>query len=42
MFARSLQGRATLLITHQLAGFEQVDEILVLQAGKISARRVKG
>ncbi|HSZ38926.1 MAG TPA: thiol reductant ABC exporter subunit CydC [Trebonia sp.] len=32
------QGRATLLITHELRGLDQVDEIVMLQAGKIAGR----
>lgn len=32
------QGRTTLLITHQLAGLEQVDEVLVLDAGRVIER----
>ncbi|WP_300612094.1 thiol reductant ABC exporter subunit CydC [Trebonia sp.] len=31
-------GRATLLITHQLDGLDQVDEIVVLQAGRVVQR----
>jgi ATP-binding cassette, subfamily C, bacterial CydC len=31
-------GRATLLITHELRGLDQVDEIVMLQAGKIAGR----
>jgi ATP-binding cassette, subfamily C, bacterial CydC len=31
-------GRSTLLITHDLAGLEQVDEIVVLDRGKVTAR----
>jgi len=31
-------GRATLLITHELAGLDQVDEIIVLDHGKITQR----
>jgi ATP-binding cassette subfamily C protein CydC len=33
-----MQARTTLLITHQLAGLEQVDEIVVLQAGSVIER----
>jgi thiol reductant ABC exporter CydC subunit len=33
-----MQGRTTLLITHQLGGLEQVDEIVVLEAGSIAER----
>lgn len=33
-----IQRRTTLLITHQLAGLEQVEEILVLQAGNVAER----
>jgi ABC-type multidrug transport system fused ATPase/permease subunit len=32
------KGRATLLITHELRGLDQVDEIAVLEAGKIAGR----
>ena len=32
------EGRATLLITHRLAGLEQVDEIVVLEAGAVTER----
>ena len=32
------KGRATLLITHELHGLDQVDEIVVLEAGKIAGR----
>ncbi len=32
------KGRATLLITHELRGLDQVDEIVVLEAGKIAGR----
>jgi len=32
------KGRATLLITHELRGLHQVDEIVVLEAGKIAGR----
>ncbi len=32
------RGRTTLLITHQLAGLEQVDEVLVLDAGRVIER----
>jgi ABC-type multidrug transport system fused ATPase/permease subunit len=31
-------GRATLLITHELAGLDQVDEIIVLDHGKVAQR----
>ena len=31
-------GRSTLLITHELAGLEQVDEIIVLADGKVAQR----
>ena len=31
------KGRATLLITHELRGLDQVDEIVVLEAGKLPA-----
>jgi len=32
------KGRATLLITHELRGLDQVDEIVMLKAGKIAGR----
>ncbi|MFE4399706.1 hypothetical protein ACFRPV_38565, partial [Kitasatospora sp. NPDC056808] len=32
------RGRTTLLITHRLTGLEAVDEILVLEAGRIVQR----
>jgi ABC-type multidrug transport system fused ATPase/permease subunit len=32
------QGRTTLLITHRLTGLEQVDEVLVLDAGRVVER----
>ena len=32
------KGRTTLLITHELRGLHQVDEIVVLEAGKIAGR----
>jgi ATP-binding cassette, subfamily C, bacterial CydC len=32
------EGRATLLITHELEGLEQVDEIIVLDNGKVTER----
>jgi ABC-type multidrug transport system fused ATPase/permease subunit len=32
------KGRATLLITHELRGLDQVDEIVMLEAGKIAGR----
>jgi ABC-type transport system involved in cytochrome bd biosynthesis fused ATPase/permease subunit len=32
------QGRATLLITHDLDGLDQVDEIVVLDRGRVAAR----
>ena len=32
------QGRATLLITHELDGLDQVDEIVVLDHGRVAAR----
>ncbi len=31
-------GRATLLITHDLEGLDQVDEIIVLREGKVVRR----
>jgi ATP-binding cassette subfamily C protein/ATP-binding cassette subfamily C protein CydC len=34
------KGRATLLITHKLRGLDQVDEIVVLEAGKIAGRGI--
>ncbi len=33
-----MTGRSTLVITHQLAGLESMDEILVLQAGQVIER----
>ncbi len=35
---RLMQGRTTLLITHRLVGLENMDEILVLDRGRISER----
>jgi ABC-type multidrug transport system ATPase subunit len=32
------QGRATLLITHDLDGLDQVDEIVILDHGRVAAR----
>jgi ABC-type multidrug transport system ATPase subunit len=32
------QGRATLLITHDLDGLDQVDEIVLLDHGRVAAR----
>jgi ATP-binding cassette, subfamily C, bacterial CydC len=32
------EGRATLLITHDLAGLDQVDEIVVMDGGRVAAR----
>jgi ATP-binding cassette, subfamily C, bacterial CydC len=32
------QGQATLLITHDLAGLDQLDEIIVLDRGKVVQR----
>jgi ABC-type multidrug transport system fused ATPase/permease subunit len=32
------QGRATLLITHDLDGLDQVDEIIILDHGRVAAR----
>jgi ATP-binding cassette, subfamily C, bacterial CydC len=32
------RGRATLLITHELRGLDQVDEIVVLEAGRVAGR----
>ena len=32
------EGRSTLLVTHRLTGLEQVDEILVLEAGRVVER----
>ncbi|NEE02536.1 thiol reductant ABC exporter subunit CydC [Phytoactinopolyspora halotolerans] len=34
----STRGRTTLLVTHRLAGLEQVDEIVVLDAGRVVQR----
>ena len=31
-------GRGTLLITHRLAGLEAMDEIVVLEAGRVAER----
>ena len=31
-------GRATLLITHEMEGLDQVDEIIVLDHGKVTER----
>jgi ATP-binding cassette subfamily C protein CydC len=33
-----MKGRTSLLITHRLVGLENVDEILVMEAGKIVER----
>ncbi|MFG2293166.1 thiol reductant ABC exporter subunit CydD [Streptomyces sp. NPDC048603] len=35
-------GRTTVLITHRLAGLEQVDEVLVLEAGRVVQRGTYG
>jgi thiol reductant ABC exporter CydC subunit len=35
---RAGEGRATLLVTHRLAGLEAFDEVLVLQHGRVSER----
>jgi ATP-binding cassette, subfamily C, bacterial CydC len=35
---RVTQGRATLLITHDLDGLDQVDEIVILDRGRVAAR----
>jgi ATP-binding cassette subfamily C protein CydC len=35
---RLTEGRATLLITHELEGLEQVDEIVLLDEGKVTER----
>jgi ATP-binding cassette, subfamily C, bacterial CydC len=35
-------GRGTLLITHDLQGLDQVDEIVVLQSGTVSERGSHG
>jgi ABC-type multidrug transport system fused ATPase/permease subunit len=35
---RSMRDRATLVITHRLVRMEEMDEILVLDAGKIVER----
>ncbi|MYR21684.1 ATP-binding cassette domain-containing protein, partial [Streptomyces sp. SID6137] len=32
------EGRTTLLITHRLAGLDEVDEVLVLDAGRVVQR----
>jgi ATP-binding cassette, subfamily C, bacterial CydCD len=32
------EGRTTLLITHRLAGLEAVDEVVVLEAGRVVQR----
>jgi ATP-binding cassette subfamily C protein CydCD len=32
------RGRTTLLITHRLAGLEQIDEVLVLDGGRVVER----
>ncbi|MBK3582973.1 hypothetical protein JHN49_04330, partial [Streptomyces sp. MBT57] len=32
------EGRTTVLITHRLAGVEAVDEVLVLDAGRVAQR----
>jgi len=32
------RGRATLLITHDLVGLDQVDEIVILDHGRVAAR----
>jgi hypothetical protein len=34
----AIRGRATLLITHDLDGLDQVDEIIVLERGKVTER----
>jgi ATP-binding cassette subfamily C protein CydC len=39
---RATAGRATLLITHDLDGLDQVDEIIVLDRGKIAQRGTHG
>ena len=36
------EGRSTLLITHRLTGLEEVDEILVLDAGQVVERGTHG
>ena len=36
------QGRAVLLITHELRGLDQVDEIVVMEAGRIAGRGSHG
>jgi thiol reductant ABC exporter CydC subunit len=38
VFMEATRGRTTLLITHRLEGLEDVDEILVLEDGRIAAR----
>jgi len=35
---RAMRGRTTLVITHRLVGLEEVDEILVLDAGRVVER----
>lgn len=35
---RLMEGRTTLVITHSLAGFDGMDEILVLDGGRIIER----
>ncbi len=35
---RAIRGRTTLVITHRLVGLEEVDEILVLDAGRVVER----
>jgi hypothetical protein len=35
---RAAEGRATLLITHDLDGLDQVDEVVVLDRGRITGR----
>ncbi|MFC0038273.1 hypothetical protein [Actinomadura rayongensis] len=35
---RATRGRATLLITHDLIGLEAVDEIVILDGGRVAER----
>ena len=35
---RTRRGRATLLITHEMDGLDQVDEIVVLDGGRVVQR----
>ncbi len=36
LISGSTAGRATLLITHEFEGLDQVDEVIVLREGRIS------